>query len=48
LHAGGHTAADIPQMVAEALQQQRLTRMSPRPCDEADLAGLFAESVRYW
>ena len=35
LHAVGYTAADIPQMVAGALQQQRLTKLSPRPCSEA-------------
>ncbi len=48
LHAVGYTAADIPQMVAGVLQQQRLTKLSPRPCSEEDLAGLFAESMRYW
>jgi len=48
LHAVGYTADDIPQMVAGALQQQRLTKLSPRSCDEGDLAGLFAESMRYW
>ena len=48
LQASGYTAADIPQMVAGALQQQRLTKLSPRPCDEVNLAELFAESMRYW
>ena len=44
----GYTAADIPQMVAGALQQQRLTKLSPRPCSEEELAELFTESIRYW
>ena len=48
LQAVGYTADDIPQMVAGALQQQRLTKLSPRPCDEVNLAELFAESMRYW
>ena len=48
LQAVGYTAADIPHMVAGALQQQRLTRLAPRPCSEAELAGLFSESMRYW
>jgi len=48
LHAIDYTATDIPQMVAGATQQQRLTKLSPRPCSEADLAGLFAASMRYW
>jgi len=48
LQAIGYTAADIPQMVAGALQQQRLTKLSPRPCSEEYLAELFSESMRYW
>ena len=48
LHAIGYTADDIPRIVAGAVQQQRLTKLSPRPCNEEDLAGLFAESMRYW
>jgi hydroxyacid-oxoacid transhydrogenase len=48
LQAIGYTADDIPQMVAGALQQQRLTKLSPRPCSEADLAGLFSDSMRHW
>jgi len=35
-------------MVAGALQQQRLTKLSPRPRDEEDLTRLFVESMRYW
>jgi len=48
LRAIGYTADDIPQMVAGAVQQQRLTKLSPRPCSEVDLAELFSESMRYW
>ena len=46
LHAIGYTAADIPQMVAGALQQQRLTKLSPRPCSEGELAELFSLEFR--
>jgi hydroxyacid-oxoacid transhydrogenase len=48
LSAVGFTPADVPQMVAGTLPQQRLTKLSPRPFDEADLARLFLDSMRYW
>lgn len=48
LNALGFTPADVPQMVAGTLPQQRLTRLSPRPFDAADLARLFMDSMRYW
>lgn len=30
------------------LPQQRLTKLSPRPFNEADLAGIFMDSMSYW
>jgi hydroxyacid-oxoacid transhydrogenase len=48
LQAIGYTPADIPQMVTGALQQQRLTKLSPRPCSEVDLVKLFSGAMRYW
>ncbi len=48
LNAVGYTPADVPQMVAGTLPQQRLTKLSPRPFDESDLARLFLDSMRYW
>jgi alcohol dehydrogenase class IV len=44
----GYDRQDIPGLVAGALQQQRLTKLSPRPCGEDDLAALFADAMRYW
>jgi hydroxyacid-oxoacid transhydrogenase len=48
LDAIGYTPADIPQMVAGTLAQQRLTKLSPRPFDESDLSKLFLDSMMYW
>lgn len=48
LSAIGYSPADIPQMVAGTLPQQRLTKLSPRPFDESDLARLFLDSMAYW
>ena len=48
LRAIGYSPADIPQMVAGTLPQQRLTKLSPRPFDEPDLAKLFLDSMEYW
>ena len=47
LQAIGYTPADIPEMVAGTLSQQRLTKLSPRSFDESDLSMLFAESMEY-
>jgi hydroxyacid-oxoacid transhydrogenase len=48
LSAVGYTPADVPQMVAGTLAQQRLTKLSPRPFDEAELAELFLAAMKYW
>jgi hydroxyacid-oxoacid transhydrogenase len=48
LQAIGYCPADIPQMVAGTLPQQRLTKLSPRSFDESELSSLFAESMSYW
>ena len=48
LGAVGYSADDVPQLVAGTLQQQRLTKLSPRPCDESDLAKLFLDALKYW
>ncbi len=44
----GYTQADIPQLVAGTLQQQRLTVLSPREADADTLARLFQESLKLW
>lgn len=48
LSAIEYSPADIPQMVAGTLAQQRLTKLSPRPFDESDLSKLFLDSMAYW
>ena len=48
LNAVGYTAADIPALVAGTLPQHRVTKLSPRPADEAALADLFRDSMTIW
>ena len=48
LRAIGYSPADIPQMVAGTIPQQRLTKLSPRQFDESDLTQLFLDSMAYW
>jgi hydroxyacid-oxoacid transhydrogenase len=46
--AVGFTEADIPDLVAGALQQQRLLATSPCPVTADDLAGIFSRSMELW
>jgi len=46
--AVGYTAADIPQLVAGTLPQQRITKLSPVPAGEKELAALFQDSLKLW
>ncbi len=46
--AVGYDAADVPDLVAGAMQQQRLLATSPRPVEESDLAGIFERSMSIW
>jgi hydroxyacid-oxoacid transhydrogenase len=48
LAAVGYAAADIPSLVEGTLPQHRVTKLSPRPATEADLAALFRESLTIW
>ena len=48
LAAVGFEGDDIPALVAGAIPQHRVTKLSPRPASEEDLAGLFADAMRYW
>jgi hydroxyacid-oxoacid transhydrogenase len=48
LAAVGYTSADIPALVKGTLPQHRVTKLSPRPASEDDLARLFEESMRAW
>jgi hydroxyacid-oxoacid transhydrogenase len=48
LSAVGFTEADIDQLVAGTLPQHRVTKLSPRPASEADLAAIFRDAMLYW
>lgn len=48
LAAVGFEGNDIPALVAGTIPQHRVTKLSPRPASEEDLAGLFADAMRYW
>ena len=44
----GYFEADIPSLVQGTLPQHRVTKLSPRPASEAELAMLFRESLKIW
>lgn len=48
LTAVGFTEADIPALVKGTLPQHRVTKLSPRPASEADLAAMFRDSMTIW
>ena len=48
LSAIGFIEADIPALVEGTLPQHRVTKLSPRPADRADLTALFTNAMRYW
>lgn len=48
LAALGFTSADIPQLVQGTLPQHRVTKLSPRPADEAQLHAMFEASLENW
>ena len=48
LNAVGYDKSDIPALVQGTLPQARVTKLSPRPVNEADLAHLFEESMTGW
>jgi len=48
LSAIGFTEEDIPQLVKGTIPQHRVTKLSPRPASEDDLAGLFRDAMIYW
>lgn len=48
LSAIGYTREDIPALVKGTLPQHRVTKLSPRPAGEEDLARLFEESLVIW
>jgi len=48
LSAVGYTETDIPQLVAGTLPQHRVTKLSPIPAGETELAELFRASLKIW
>ncbi|MEU6036646.1 hydroxyacid-oxoacid transhydrogenase [Actinomadura sp. NPDC047616] len=46
--AVGYTEADVPDLVAGTMKQQRLLAIAPRPVTEEDVAGIFTRSLRLW
>jgi hydroxyacid-oxoacid transhydrogenase len=48
LSAVGFTEADIDKLVAGTLPQHRVTKLSPRPASEEDLAAIFRDAMVYW
>lgn len=48
LRALGYHSEDIPKLVEGTVPQHRVTKLSPRPAGEEDLARLFEESMVLW
>jgi hydroxyacid-oxoacid transhydrogenase len=48
LSAVGYTETDIPALVQGTLPQHRVTKLSPVPAGEGELAALFRASMRIW
>jgi hydroxyacid-oxoacid transhydrogenase len=48
LSAVGYGRADVSKLVAGTLPQHRVTKLSPRSFDEADLKQLFLDSMACW
>jgi hydroxyacid-oxoacid transhydrogenase len=44
----GYAAGDASALVERTLPQHRVTRLSPRPAERADLERLFVDALRYW
>ncbi len=48
LSAVGYTEADIPALVQGTIPQHRVTKLSPIPAGEQELAMLFKNSMKIW
>lgn len=48
LKAIGYSSSDIPTLVEGTLPQHRVTKLSPRPASQDDLANLFEDAMVAW
>ena len=48
LSAIGYGRDDIPALVESTLPQHRVTKLSPRPAGEDELAAMFEDAMGYW
>ena len=48
VRAVGYSESDIPELVRGTLPQHRVTKISPRPASEEDLARLFEDAMVAW
>jgi hydroxyacid-oxoacid transhydrogenase len=48
LRAVGYSNENIPALVQATLPQHRVTKLSPRPASEDDLARLFEDAMQAW
>jgi hydroxyacid-oxoacid transhydrogenase len=48
LRAVGYTSEDIPALVEGTIPQHRVTKLSPRPATEEDLAAMFEDAMTAW
>ena len=44
----GYDAGDIPGLVQGTLPQHRVTKLSPRPAGEEELARMYEDAMAYW
>ena len=44
----GYGEADVDDLVAGSLQQQRLLATAPKPVTDEDLAGIIRRSMEHW
>ena len=44
----GYDSEDIPGLVQGTLPQHRVTKLSPRPAGEEELARMYEDAMSYW
>ena len=44
----GYDSGDIPRLVQGTLPQHRVTKLSPRPAGEEELARMYEDAMSYW